>query len=60
MDKKALIHLWLLKPSDEVAYFLVPLPERLQQLKDVVNGKRERTVSLYEFLKTTKGENVNG
>lgn len=48
MDKKALIHLWMMPPSN---YFEVPLGDRLEQLRAVVREKREQTALMYALLK---------
>jgi len=48
MDKKALIHLWMMPPSN---YFNVPIGDRLKQLRAVVEEKRVQTALLYLLLK---------
>ena len=56
MDKKALVHLWMMPPSN---YFNVPIGDRLEQLKVAVEAKRDRTASMYELIKQLK-ERTNG
>jgi hypothetical protein len=48
MDRKALIHLWMMPPSN---YFNVPIGDRLEQLKAVVEEKRVQTALMYALLK---------
>ena len=48
MDRKALIHFWMMPPSN---YFNVPLGKRLEQLKAVLVEKRVQTDLMYALLK---------
>ena len=47
MDKKALVHLWMMPPSN---YFEVPVKDRLEQLRAVVEAKRVQTALMYKLL----------
>jgi hypothetical protein len=48
MDKKALIHFWMMPPSN---YFEVPVKDRLEQLRAVLVEKRVQTDLMYALLK---------